>query len=90
MAAEGQANLRKLNSNLFSVANFRLDDEFANIARVRGRRAVVTAGAGTVGDWMQMEVEGETVMGIFLARFSTVAETDQEVRPHFSLLGWSR
>lgn len=76
MAAEGQANLRKPNSNLFRVANLRLDDEFANIARVRGRRAAVTAGAGTVSDRMQMEAEGETVMGVFWARFSTVAETD--------------
>jgi hypothetical protein len=66
MAAEGQANLSKLNRNLFRVANLRLDDEFANFARVRGRRAAVTVGAGTLSDRMQMEAEGETVMGVFL------------------------
>ena len=44
----GQANLRKSNPNMFSVGTRRLNDEVANIARLRGRLAPVTSGAGAV------------------------------------------
>ena len=44
----GQANLRKSNPNMFTVGTLRLNDEVANIARLRGRLAAVSAGAGAV------------------------------------------
>jgi hypothetical protein len=80
MDAEGQANLRKPSPNMFSLANLRLDDETANIARLRGRRATVASDAGRVGDRIRREDEGETVRGFLwrkpLAKVSTVPEID--------------
>ena len=44
----GQANLSKSNPNMFTVGILRLKDEVADIARLRGRLAPVTSGAGAV------------------------------------------
>ena len=58
------------------LANLRLHDEAARIARSRGRRATDTFDAGRLSDRIRRQDEAGTVMGGAWAKFSTVLETD--------------
>ena len=48
----GKQIWRKLDTDVFTVAKLRLGVESAKIEALRGSRAAVTTGAGTVGDLM--------------------------------------
>jgi hypothetical protein len=54
----GKQKWVSLDTDVFSVAKLRLNDEASKIERLRGSRTAVETGSGTVGDLMLIYQEG--------------------------------